>query len=111
MEVKGSAVVGCTHQMPAFANSTICWPARAPVTRPAMGTRLSGPPSAAGGITLNSIDGLVDRWLVVQPLRKASGHVANANAKIHRAREFARDHVNLNSSLAPPTPAGVVMQQ
>ena len=37
---------------------TICWPGRLPITRPAIVSTLSRPPCAAGGILLNSIEGL-----------------------------------------------------
>jgi hypothetical protein len=91
MDVKGSFVVGCTHQMPAFANSTIFCPARAPSTRPAIGATLSGPPSAAGGIVVISIDGVEAACRVAQPLSKKRTNIPNANAKIDR-RAFGRDH-------------------
>src|SRR6185369_8206339 len=94
--VNGSSVVGCTHQTPAFANSTIRWPGRAPVTRPAIGATVSGPPSAAGGITLNSIDGCVAAWRVAQPLSQNMSEVPNANT--NPKRTFGRDHFNLISS-------------
>ena len=96
-------MVGCTHQLPAFANRTICWPERAPVTRPDMGARLSGPPSAAGGTTLNSIAGLLAAWRVVQPVREMWRHVPTTNAKKQRALTFGRDHFNRSSPFASLT--------
>ena len=55
--VNGSFVSGCTHQTPLFENKTTRWPGRAPVTRPSMTSRVSGPPLSAGGSRVISIDG------------------------------------------------------
>ena len=65
---------------------------RGAITRPAIGATLSGPPSAAGGIVVNSIDGVVAALRKAQPLSKKRTGVPNANAKIDRRRELGRDH-------------------
>jgi len=56
--MKGLSGQGCTHQVPLLANTTICWPGRAPATRPEITSTLSRPPCAAGGIFVNSTVGV-----------------------------------------------------
>jgi hypothetical protein len=65
-------VKGCTHQSssPPFAYNTICWPARAPLTRPSIASVLSGPPRSAAGTLVNSIEGRRSWGLERQPLKK-----------------------------------------
>src|SRR5208282_3539891 len=69
---------GWTHQGPLLAYTTICWPGRAPATRPAMVSTRSRPPCAAGGILVNSMVGparvLEDR----QPVNKTPRHSKGA---------------------------------
>src|ERR1700674_352409 len=57
MGMKGAVGQGCTHQGPLLAYTTICWPRRAPVTRPEMVSTFSRPPCMAGGTLLKSMEG------------------------------------------------------
>src|SRR3984893_5568657 len=57
MGMKGAVGQGCTHQGPLLAYTTICWPRRAPVTRPEIVSTFSRPPCMAGGTLLNSMEG------------------------------------------------------
>src|SRR5215831_7167853 len=65
--MKGWSGEGWTHQGPLLAYTTIRSPARAPVTRPAIVSVLSRPPSVAGGILVNSIDGPELVWRAWHP--------------------------------------------
>src|SRR4030095_11063015 len=56
--VIGSLSSGCTSHLPVLTYKTICWRGFAPRTRPWMTSSLSGPPSAAGGTLVNSMEGL-----------------------------------------------------
>jgi hypothetical protein len=67
--VKGWSTSGCTHQDPDRAKRTIRCPGRAPVTRPSMVSSLSGPPSPARGILVNSMEGGGTPCRERQPLR------------------------------------------
>jgi hypothetical protein len=55
--VKGTLLDGCTHQVPLLAKRTTRCPVFAPVTRPAILSVLVGPPGAASGTTVISIEG------------------------------------------------------
>src|SRR5262245_44567302 len=67
MVVNGRNLNGWTHHAPDLANSTTRCSARAPRVRPATGAMRSGPPGAASGTTVNSIDGAASAGLRAQP--------------------------------------------
>src|SRR5271166_5295317 len=79
--MKGLSGQGCTHQVPLLANTTICWPGRAPATRPAITSTRSRPPWAAGGILVNSMAGLELAGCEWQPLSNTDVDVKNSSSR------------------------------